>query len=118
MKLPRIHYDQSSKVEFKEAFITTFKEFCASTGQHAYVFILNPLIRLFENLLWILVLLIAISFSMYVVLNSWFAYTLNPIFTMIVSTHHPIWEVKFPAVSVCSNNKISKRRAIAYSKEL
>lgn len=118
MKLPRIHFDQNSQVEFKEAFLITFKEFCASTGQHAYVFIVNPFIRLYEKLMWLLVLLIAISFSLYVVLNTWYAYTTNPTFTMIVSTQHPIREVKFPGISVCSNNKISRQRAVAYSKEL
>lgn len=118
MKLPRIHFDQSSKVEIKSAFIITLKEFCASTGQHAYVFIFNPLIRLYEKLLWLLVLVIAISFSLYVVLNTWFDYKTNPTFTMIISTQHPISEIKFPGISICSNNKISKQRAVAYSKEL
>lgn len=118
MKLPRIHFDKNSKVEFKEAFIITFKQFCASTGQHAYVFILNPLFRLYEKLLWLLVLLIAISFSLFVVLTTWFDYKTNPTFTMIISTQHPISEIKFPGISVCSNNKISKQRAVAYSKEL
>lgn len=118
MKLPRIHLDPNSQVEFKQAFIITLKAFCATTGQHAYVFILNPLIRLYEKLMWLLVLLIAISFSLYVVLNTWFDYKSNPTFTMIVSTQHPISAVKFPGVSICSNNKISKQRAVAYSKEL
>jgi hypothetical protein len=30
----------------------------------------------------------------------------SPTFTTVASTNYPIWKIDFPAVTVCSNNKV------------
>ncbi len=30
----------------------------------------------------------------------------QPTFTTVNSTHYPIWNIDFPAVTICSNNKV------------
>ncbi len=34
----------------------------------------------------------------------------NPTITSIATTNYPIWKINFPAVTVCSNNKVVKRK--------
>lgn len=42
----------------------------------------------------------------------------NPLITTLYDTIYPVGNIPFPAVSICSNNRISKREAIAFAKEL
>ena len=32
----------------------------------------------------------------------------SPTFTSIETTNHPVWNIYFPAVTICSNNKVMK----------
>lgn len=42
----------------------------------------------------------------------------NPLITTLYDTIYPVANIPFPAVSICSNNRISRREAIAFAKEL
>jgi amiloride-sensitive sodium channel len=40
-----------------------------------------------------------------------------PTFTTVVSTNYPVWNIEFPAVTVCSNNKVIMSRLEAARKK-
>lgn len=48
----------------------------------------------------------------------WGDFTDNPLVTTLHDTVYPIDKIPFPAVTVCSNNRVSRKEAIAFSKEL
>ena len=68
--------------------------------------------------MWMIVHSIATSSAIYLVLISWFDFTATPTFTALNTQQYPIQKVSFPAIAVCSVNKISKNRAEAYSQYL
>lgn len=73
---------------------------------------------LYYRLMWICIQIIAVSSAIYILLDSWFSFTKNPTFTTLVSQQYPIWDLSYPAISICSINKISRAAALDYANEL
>jgi amiloride-sensitive sodium channel len=48
----------------------------------------------------------------------WEDFTENPLVTTLHDTIYPVKNIPFPAVSICSNNRISRREAEKLAKEL
>lgn len=55
---------------------------------------------------------------LFFVTTAWEGYTTNPLVTTLHDTIYPVANVPFPAVSVCNNNRISRRAAVLLAKEL
>lgn len=68
--------------------------------------------------MWFVVILIASIASIGCVLFAWDNFTITPTFTTLQDQQYPVWLVPFPAVSVCSANKISRSEAVKYANEL
>lgn len=51
-------------------------------------------------------------------LTIWDSFTANPLVTTLHDTIYPIKNIPFPAVSICSNNRISRKEAETFAKEL
>lgn len=49
---------------------------------------------------------------------AWFSFQEYPLVSVTDSTHYPIWNYDFPAVTVCNFNKISRRKAFQLAKNL
>jgi hypothetical protein len=47
----------------------------------------------------------------------WTQYSTSPTITSIESTHFPIWNIPYPAVTVCQVNKVHLSAAVALYKE-
>ena len=47
----------------------------------------------------------------------WMQYSTSPTITSIESTHFPIWNIPFPAVTLCQVNKVHRSAAVALYKE-
>lgn len=63
-------------------------------------------------------LVAVISFSAFVLLSLWNNFTRNPFLTTLEKDEFEIWDTSFPAVGICSVNKLSAKAAIEYSKVL
>lgn len=50
--------------------------------------------------------------------SSYESFALNPLITTLYDTVYPIKNIPFPAVSICSNNRISRTEAEDYAREL
>lgn len=68
--------------------------------------------------MWSCIQLTALSGAFYIVLVSWFEFTDNPTFTSLANQQYPIWNIPFPAVSICSMNKISYNAIDEFADEL
>lgn len=77
-----------------------------------------PAISTTPRILWYLALSIALASAVYIFLTALEGFSSKPAFTALKSVKHPIWKVPFPAVAICSVNKISKRAARDYAEYL
>jgi len=63
------------------------------------------------------VCILSIVFCVILMLRLWVNYSNNPIVTTIY-TSNPIWNVSFPAVTICNNNKVYRPHADIMAKYL
>ena len=68
-------------------------------------------LKIRSRIAWAVIVLTATVTSIVLLYVSWHWNAETPTATVIESTHYAIWNVPFPAVTVCSMNKISKSGA-------
>ncbi|XP_063394136.1 sodium channel protein Nach-like [Cydia fagiglandana] len=96
----------------KRGFLASkFVEFCNRTDLHGYKYIVMEDINMPERSLWALAVVLSVGVAAYFVVTAYRWYARNPIVTVIESTHGPVWDVPFPAVTICDLNTISRRAA-------
>lgn len=81
----------------------------------SFALIFTEFITPFSRLFWYVVQLCAIGAAGYIFFFALDGFVSKPTFTSLESVDHPIWEIPFPAVSVCSVNKISRKAAYEYA---
>lgn len=54
----------------------------------------------------------------YIFLYAFDGFAAKPTFTSLESVNYPVHDIEFPAVAICSVNKISRKAALAYATEL
>uniref|UniRef100_A0A182QFM1 Sodium channel protein Nach n=1 Tax=Anopheles farauti TaxID=69004 RepID=A0A182QFM1_9DIPT len=92
-----------------DTFRTVVQCFCENSTLHGlrYVYGGDRMLRM----LWQLVCLISIGFTMIMGMIAWMRFRTTPTITTIETMTYPIWNIPFPAVTVCNINKIDKRKA-------
>lgn len=65
-----------------------------------------------------MVQLCALAGAGYILFFALDGFVSKPTFTSLETLDHPTWEIPFPAVAICSVNKISRRAAMEYAFEL
>ncbi|XP_026730129.1 sodium channel protein Nach-like isoform X2 [Trichoplusia ni] len=100
--------DRESKKRFC---LNKFEEFCKRTDLHGYKYIVMEDYNIVERFGWAVAVFLSIGFAAYFVVTAYRWYAKNPIVTVIESTQGAIWDVPFPAVTVCDLNIVSKRAA-------
>ncbi|XP_038216777.1 pickpocket protein 11-like [Zerene cesonia] len=106
------------KLTIKENVNSKFVDFCKRTDLHGFKYIVMEDLSRMERICWALAVCISIGFAIYFVITAYKWYDRNPIVTVIESTQGPIWEVPFPAVTICSLNFISLAAAKKWSDNL
>lgn len=94
------------------------KSFCDSTGLHGFNYVTSDLISSKEKFFWSCIVIVAIVVSILLVLESYTWNRKTPTVTLIESSHFAIWNIPFPALTLCNFNKISKSKAMTVAKEL
>lgn len=67
---------------------------------------------------WYIIQLIAFGATIYLLLFALGDLTVKPVYTQLKSFRYPVSNIPFPAVGVCTVNKISKKAAIKYAQFL
>lgn len=70
------------------------------------------------SILWMTIVSTAIVVAAVLLLVSWQMNLVTPTITVIESTHYPVSNVYFPAVTICNINLISAKRAMDLAKNL
>ncbi|XP_037943866.1 sodium channel protein Nach-like [Teleopsis dalmanni] len=100
------------------SFYRDFKDLFRNISLHGYKYLFASNFTVWEKLIWLslhvsmfCVVIVALSLSWDQFVGQYFVINLqDPLF--------PVEKVPFPAVSVCSNNRISLREAMSYANEL
>lgn len=70
---------------------------------------------LLERIIWTILVCTGMFFASYFILGVWRKWEESPVFMSVESTSHHIGNIPFPAISICSVNKLEKKR---YKKSL
>ncbi|XP_053624689.1 sodium channel protein Nach-like isoform X2 [Plodia interpunctella] len=92
-------------------FSNKFAEFCKRTDLHGYKYIVMEELSPFERGCWAFAVIFSIIVAVYFVVTAYRWYARNPIVTVIESTQGAIWDVPFPAITICDLNAISRKAA-------
>ena len=76
---------------------------------------MNPSVQVFHNVVhyrayWIVSLLFACFVAGIMIQPIHYKWKNTPVVTSVDDTNFPIWKIDFPAVTICSNNKIVERQ--------
>ncbi|XP_011050524.1 PREDICTED: pickpocket protein 28-like, partial [Acromyrmex echinatior] len=100
-----------------EKYLGWFNIYCKNTSLHGFRYISMDGSSIIESVLWFMVCILSIVFCVILMLRLWANYSNNPIVTTIY-TSNPIWDVSFPAVTICNNNKVYRPHADLMAKNL
>ncbi|XP_046470375.2 sodium channel protein Nach [Neodiprion pinetum] len=87
------------------------REFCLSTGLHGYKYIAQSQRSVYERGIWAVGVVVSLCCAIALMQIAWEYNAAHPTLTVIESTHHGIWNYRFPAVTICDLNRVSLRRA-------
>ncbi|XP_069672052.1 sodium channel protein Nach-like [Periplaneta americana] len=94
------------------------REFCLYTSQHGYKYIAQPKATIIERVFWTLVVLTAIVSAVFIMGIEWNFHLSKYTITSVDTAHYPLWNIPFPAVTVCGFNKVERSQAKDLIKEL
>ncbi|CAO1382092.1 unnamed protein product [Diamesa hyperborea] len=106
------------KLKFARALWKSVKEFLAKTSVHSYHYLVEPNRHMAEKIMWCILHLISTVTAFYLIMVAWGRFTDNPTITTLESQQYSVLDIPFPAVAICSNNKISKSAADQYAQYL
>lgn len=61
---------------------------------------------LIHRTLWTLMCAFGLAGAVVLINKVWTQYSTSPTITSVESTHYPIWNIPFPAVTICQVNKV------------
>ncbi|XP_016998382.2 pickpocket protein 28 [Drosophila takahashii] len=111
--LPGTSAEDTRKLSFSAA----LKDLLQNLSFHCYSKLVEPGRRIQERFFWFVFHITALSV---LIAFLWGTYT-NEQEALVTTMYHPmypIWKVEFPAISVCSLNRISQRAAWQYAHKL
>ncbi|XP_046634570.1 pickpocket protein 28-like [Daphnia pulicaria] len=85
------------------------KEFARNTSIHGLKFIAQDHTTLMERIFWIILFLVGLFFALFFAWNLWDKWVQSPVLITIQTVNYPIKSYPFPAVTICSVNKVSTR---------
>ncbi|XP_012234766.2 sodium channel protein Nach-like [Linepithema humile] len=71
-----------------------------------------------EKIMWLVIRIIAVSGTLFMMLDFTLMYKRSPTFTTPETFLYPIWNVDFPAIAICNVNRISRKAAVDLAQEL
>ncbi|BFF93018.1 sodium channel protein Nach [Drosophila madeirensis] len=106
------------KQSLGSAFCLDMADLLRNISMQGYNKLLSPDITLGQRMIWLL-LHTATTVSLIVVLSlTWEQFVAQSFVTNLKDPLYPVENVPFPAVSICSNNRISREAAFRYAIEL
>ncbi len=67
---------------------------------------------LFERIFWVFSFCLGGFLASYFISALWDKWETSPVYVSVETTSHPIYDIPFPAVSICSVNKVEEDRLL------
>lgn len=115
------HKKKKSRLTLKSVqswFMQNLSNYCNTTSLHGFNYLTRPDMTKRERYFWLFVVIVSIIVSIVLVIVSYLWNRETPTVTVIESSHHPTWDIPFPAVTFCNFNKISREKALGLVKVL
>lgn len=90
-----------------------WKHYCRHSTLHGFRYLVTAQLRVWQRLLWLILIGMAGAGILYVSLLVQRRYTANGLATIVESTVYPIAEIPYPAVMVCNYNRVNWKRVPA-----
>ncbi|XP_068083949.1 sodium channel protein Nach-like [Anabrus simplex] len=91
-----------------------FREFCRNTSLHGLQYIGEEQRPWSEKLCWILMIGLSLALCSLVIKRQWDKWYSSPVMVTLSEKSTPVWDIPFPAVTLCSEVKI-KPSALNFS---
>lgn len=95
-----------SRYQILPSNLCLFCYFESFSSLHGLKYITEDGRHVFERILWFLLCFMGFILTIYFILPIWIKWNSQPTLTTLDSTNHPVWEIDFPAVTICSPNKV------------
>ncbi|KAG5683718.1 hypothetical protein PVAND_012983 [Polypedilum vanderplanki] len=116
MKLHGLHKPKLLKrLKIGHALWKSVKEFLLTTYVHSYHYLADAEGGIPEKVMWLIVHFITLFSAINIVTIAWGHFTDNPTITTLESQHYSIYNLPFPALAICSNNKLSNESIYEYA---
>ncbi|XP_063915457.1 pickpocket protein 28-like [Zophobas morio] len=78
-----------------------FTEFSNNTGIHGFKYMGEPERSFIEKFYWFILFCASLYFCIYLIVHTW-----SSVLVSFVQTPTPVWQVPFPAITICPENKV------------
>ena len=84
------------------------KVYASETSIHGIKYISEDGRPQIERFIWLFLCIGSFCLAIYLIEPIYSKWRGSPTFTSIETTNYPVWNIDFPAVTVCSNNKVMR----------
>ncbi|XP_030745226.1 pickpocket protein 28-like [Sitophilus oryzae] len=95
---------------FRKNFYYYFSEYTNNTGIHGFKYMGEQERTIFERLWWLILFCVSLYICIYLIIETWVKWNTSPVLVSFARSPTPVWQVPFPAVTVCSENKPRQTR--------
>lgn len=85
-----------------------FSEYCENTSIHGMKYIGGRQSPFYEKIWWSIAFLLSIYGCGRLILNIWNKWDQSPVIVSFAEKYTPVWEIPFPAVTICPEIKTNK----------
>nr|CAD7454156.1 unnamed protein product [Timema tahoe] len=82
-----------------------FKDFSGNTSIHGIKYLGEENRHVFEKVCWVVFLLLSVGFCSHLIFKVWVKWNSSPVIVSFNEKSTPVWEIPFPAVTICSETK-------------
>ncbi|XP_015171758.1 PREDICTED: sodium channel protein Nach-like isoform X2 [Polistes dominula] len=92
--------------------------YCEQSALVGYKYLIEPRRTWFERVIWFAVHVTTICILVYFVTDAYSAFVSMPMVTSVESDHYPTSKIMFPAIAICSINRISRQSAVKMARKV
>ncbi|KAF7280748.1 pickpocket protein 28-like [Rhynchophorus ferrugineus] len=90
---------------FRKNFYYYFAEYSSNTGIHGFKYMGEQERTIFERLWWLVLFCVSLYICINLIIQTWIKWDTSPVLVSFARSPTPVWQVPFPAVTVCSETK-------------